>query len=76
MRIHIQFNHQTGFYEATESGIIYQMDLAEMDSLKKTRSPTVADWYLSQPLSVRARVRRIGMQHKAEDDFYPDIEQD
>lgn len=76
MKIHVNYNNRTGFYEANEKGITYQMELSEMDNLKKTSSLTAADWYLSLPLDVRKKVARIGVKNSQKDDFYPDAEYD
>jgi hypothetical protein len=76
MNIRIQYNHASAYYEASENGITYQMELSEMDRLKKTIEPSISDWYNALPLEVRIKVKRIGVKQNTENDFFPDREYD
>ncbi|MDF2188654.1 hypothetical protein [Paraflavitalea sp. CAU 1676] len=76
MNIRIQYSHVAGYCGTIENGITYQMELSEMDRLKKTIGPTIADWYNALPREVRVKVKRVGIKLNAENDFFRDGEYD
>lgn len=80
----LQYNSKTGFYEISENGILYQMNLEETRLLRDyfrhfntgggVKLATVSHWYKDSNNDTKKLVIRSGMIPKSKPDFYPDPE--
>ncbi len=61
---HIRLNNQTGFYEATEAAINYQIDQSLINHLaeylKNHPTKLISDWYRSLSTDDASKVRKRG----------------
>ncbi len=71
-------NLKTGYYEATENNVLYQLNFSQMNDLKiycrvyqVGKTPTIEGWYneLTSYSRKQVKVTRPGIE---ETDFYPD----
>jgi|GEM_PF-1366012 len=72
----LRYNHTSRYYEITEKGITYSMELSEMHMLKKSTELSVEYWYMSLGLENRIKIKRSGNIVSSQDEFYPEAEYD
>lgn len=83
----LRFNAKSGYYEMTEDGILYQMEIEEtrlvrdyysdfVPDRKTDTYPTLSQWYKDLPKEIKKRVQRIGEITEEANGFYPDAEYD
>ncbi len=77
------WNPLSRFYEITEHGITYQMDLEATRVLRHyfryfpsgyEKQASVHRWFRDLPNEMKKKVNRLGDLPKPIDDFYPDVE--
>jgi len=76
--IRLTLNTATGYYEATERGVLYQLTFGQMNELKRycrlshgSIIPTVESWYNSRDRFGRKEVKRVGAEVES-DGFWAD----
>lgn len=77
--IRLTLNLQTGLYEGTENGVLYQLTFTQMNDLKiycrvshGSLIPTIESWYKDLTSYSRKAVVVLGPKVVNDNGFYPD----